>query len=489
MPIARLNICLKGEPMGIGKKLGLCLSTVLLLCVLTATVGWFAIQSVCDQLDVALRETTHKIELSSDLKANVFAFRLQERGMLLFSFIKAAEQVDSCRAAFDKAMNIAFDRIEQMRALSPSPEERGVLDEAKAAVTEYKQHQLEVRELLAAGKLDDATRWDKAYLVTGGARIIAAIDHLNQIDHDANTQAAAQADALRGQAHRWIAICVLLGIPVAFFVLRVVAKTSQELRHTADGLEAATAKLDIESGQMAAGSQSLAEGASHQAASIQETSASSSEVGSRARQSAVEMNKANELVRKAQENFSSADQSLKEMLSAMNDIANASSKVAKVIKTIDEIAFQTNILALNAAVEAARAGEAGAGFAVVADEVRNLAQRSAVAARETADLIEESINSSAGGREKVDRVSQAITAISLHMQQASEYMEHAAAGSGEQANGIEQIGRTIAQIERITQDTAATANQTAQASVRLGDHSSELKEMVVRLGQIVGQAA
>jgi methyl-accepting chemotaxis protein len=177
------------------------------------------------------------------------------------------------------------------------------------------------------------------------------------------------------------------------------------------------------------------------------------------------------------------------MLSAMNDIANASGKVAKVIKTIDEIAFQTNILALNAAVEAARAGEAGAGFAVVADEVRNLAQRSAVAARETADLIEESINSSAGGREKVDRVSQAITAISLHMQQASEYMEHAAAGSGEQANGIEQIGRTIAQIERITQDTAATANQTAQASVRLGDHSSELKEMVVRLGQIVGQAA
>jgi methyl-accepting chemotaxis protein/methyl-accepting chemotaxis protein-1 (serine sensor receptor) len=475
--------------MGIGKKLGLCLSAVLLLCVVTAAVGWFAIQSVCNRMDVSLRETTHKIELSSDLRANVFAFRLQERGMLLFSFIKAGQQVDSCRVAFDKAMGIANDRIEQIRSLAASAQERAVLDDLHAGLDNYKTRQMEVRALLAAGKLDEATVWDKTYLVTGGARIVAAIDKLNQLDHDTNEQALVEAEAQRGQAQRWIAVCLLAGLPLAFLVLRIVARTSDQLRRTADGLEAATANLDRESGQMAADSQSLAQGASHQAASIQETSASSTEVSSRARRSAEQMKMATDLVRKAQENFSAADQSLKEMLEAMTDIANASGKVAKVIKTIDEIAFQTNILALNAAVEAARAGSAGAGFAVVADEVRSLAQRSALAARETATLIEESIASSAGGREKVNRVTGSIEAISHHVHQAGQYIEDAAAGSGEQAQGIEQIGRSIAQIERITQETAATANQTAQASTRLGDHSSELKEMVVRLGQIVGQAA
>jgi len=472
--------------MGIGKKLGLCLSAVLLLCVLTAAVGWFAIQSVCDRLDVSLRQTTHKIELSSDLRANVFAFRLQERGMLLFSFIKAESQVDSCRAAFDKAMGVAYDRTDQIRGLDASPQERGVLDDLRAGLDEYKKHQFEVRQLLAAGKLDEATVWDKTYLVPGGARIVAAIERLNQIDHDTNQAALVESEALRGKAQRWIAICLLAGLPLAFVVLRIVARATQQLRRTADGLQAATAKLDLESGQMAAGSQSLAQGASHQAASIEETSASSTEVSARARQSAEQMRKANDLVQKAQENFSSADKSLKEMLGAMTDIASASGKVAKVIKTIDEIAFQTNILALNAAVEAARAGEAGAGFAVVADEVRSLAQRSAVAARETATLIEESIASSAGGREKVNRVTESIEAISSHVQQASQCIEQAAAASGEQATGIEQIGRSIVQIERITQETAATANETAEASTRLGSHSSELKEMVVRLAQIVG---
>jgi methyl-accepting chemotaxis protein/methyl-accepting chemotaxis protein-1 (serine sensor receptor) len=194
-------------------------------------------------------------------------------------------------------------------------------------------------------------------------------------------------------------------------------------------------------------------------------------------------------VQQAQENFTSANESLREMLGAMTDIANASGKVAKVIKTIDEIAFQTNILALNAAVEAARAGEAGAGFAVVADEVRSLAQRSAFAARETATLIEESIASSAGGREKVDRVSESIDAISHNVRQASQCIAQAAAESGEQASGMEQIGRSMSLMERITQETAATANETAEASTRLGDHSSELKEMVIRLGQIVGHQA
>ncbi len=165
-------------------------------------------------------------------------------------------------------------------------------------------------------------------------------------------------------------------------------------------------------GQISSSSQSLAQGASQQAASLEETSASSEEINSMARKNAENSQSANGLVTQSQQKFHETNQSLESMVVAMGDIKDSSDKVAKIIKVIDEIAFQTNILALNAAVEAARAGEAGMGFAVVADEVRNLAQRCAQAARDTAALIEESIVKSNDGKVKVDQVAVAIRAIS-----------------------------------------------------------------------------
>jgi len=160
--------------------------------------------------------------------------------------------------------------------------------------------------------------------------------------------------------------------------------------------------------------------------------------------------------------------------------------MSKIIKTIDEIAFQTNILALNAAVEAARAGEAGMGFAVVADEVRNLAQRCAQAAKDTAALIEESIAKSNDGKTKVDQVAVAIHAITEESGKVKTLVDEVNLGSQEQARGIEQIGKAITQMEQVTQRTAANSEESAAAAEELNAQSETLKDVVVRLSAMVG---
>jgi methyl-accepting chemotaxis protein/methyl-accepting chemotaxis protein-1 (serine sensor receptor) len=169
----------------------------------------------------------------------------------------------------------------------------------------------------------------------------------------------------------------------------------------------------------------------------------------------------------------------------MNGINSSSEKISKIIKVIDEIAFQTNILALNAAVEAARAGEAGMGFAVVADEVRNLAQRSAQAARDTAGLIEESIAKSNDGKTKLEQVAKAVRSITESSGKVKTLVDEVKLGSQEQARGIEQVAKAITQMERVTQATAASAEESASASEELTAQSEALREIVVELAGMV----
>ena len=195
-----------------------------------------------------------------------------------------------------------------------------------------------------------------------------------------------------------------------------------------------------------------------------------------------------DLMTQSQRKYVQANQSLDESVVAMGEINTQSDKIARIIKVIDEIAFQTNILALNAAVEAARAGEAGMGFAVVADEVRNLAQRSAQAAKDTAALIEESIAKSDDGKLKVDQVATAIRAITEEAGKVKTLVDEVNLGSQEQARGIEQIGKAIAQMEQVTQKTAANAEESASAAEELNAQSMTLKNVVERLTAMVGGA-
>lgn len=183
-----------------------------------------------------------------------------------------------------------------------------------------------------------------------------------------------------------------------------------------------------------------------------------------------------------------ANFNLQQMVESMNEINASSDKISKIIQVIDAIAFQTNILALNAAVEAARAGEAGMGFAVVADEVRNLAQRSAQAAKDTADLIAESVSRSNDGKNKLSQVSNAMGSITDSANRVKTLVEDVRMSSEQQASGIEQVAKAIVQMQQVTQTTAMHAQESASSGLELASQSEALRAIVGRLEGMVGKA-
>ncbi|HYM26009.1 MAG TPA: methyl-accepting chemotaxis protein, partial [Vicinamibacterales bacterium] len=238
--------------------------------------------------------------------------------------------------------------------------------------------------------------------------------------------------------------------------------------------------------QVSTSAQSLSQGATEQAASLEETSASMEEMSSMTRRNAENSQSAADLMGEVDTRVKDSNQALSDMVASMGSIRESSRQVAKIIKTIDEIAFQTNILALNAAVEAARAGEAGMGFAVVADEVRNLAQRSAQAAKDTAELIEASIQRTEGGSHKVEQVAASITAITDSVVKVKSLVDDVSTASRQQSQGIDQVSQAIAQMEKVTQTTAATAEESAAASEELSAQASTALSVVGRLETLVG---
>jgi methyl-accepting chemotaxis protein len=280
-----------------------------------------------------------------------------------------------------------------------------------------------------------------------------------------------------------LALSVLSGAGVIIVIRRII----RELRRTVTELDQGAVQVASAAGQVASSSQSLAQGSSEQAASLEETSASSEEINSVARRNSETSRAAVNLVGNAQQQFVSTEKSLDQMVGAMDEINQSSEKISKIIKVIDEVAFQTNILALNAAVEAARAGEAGMGFAVVADEVRNLAQRCAQAAKDTASLIEESISKSHGGREKVDQVASAIRSVTRDSGKIKDLIEEVSSSSGEQSLGIEQVSKAILEMQQVTQRVAASAEESAAASQELTAQSASLKHVAERLSVMVGR--
>ena len=293
--------------------------------------------------------------------------------------------------------------------------------------------------------------------------------------------------AARDQAV-WSARRTLIAIGLVAIVIMVLSmrlllrwKLEAPLQATASEIRESAGQVLQLSRMVATSSQSLSQGATEQAASLEETSASMEEMASMTRKNAENATQATSLVTDVAGHVVASNVALSEMVESMTSIKESSNKVAKIIKTIDEIAFQTNILALNAAVEAARAGEAGMGFAVVADEVRNLAQRSAQAARDTAVLIEESIARSQNGATKVEQVAAAIQAITASVQQVKGIVEEVRESSHQQTQGIDQVSQAIAQMEKVTQTTAATAEESASASEQLTAQAESSIAVVAKL--------
>jgi methyl-accepting chemotaxis protein len=278
-------------------------------------------------------------------------------------------------------------------------------------------------------------------------------------------------------------VVVLLGVLTTFLVARSI--TNPINRITA-GLSDASNRVATGAEQVSDSSRQLAEGTSEQAASLEESSSSLEQMAGMTRRNAENANQAMRIVRESKEDMGVAGQAMDALVNSMRDIASASEKTQKIIKTIDEIAFQTNLLALNAAVEAARAGEAGAGFAVVADEVRNLAMRAAEAAKSTSALIEETTRKVSEGAALAAGANEAFGRVREGADSVSEIVGEITAASSEQAQGIEQINKAVSQMDRIVQQNAANAEESASASNDMNNQARTVKENVQELAALIG---
>jgi len=372
-----------------------------------------------------------------------------------------------------------FDAIE---LLTRSPEMKSVSANMREALREWDRRWKAAQDL-AAARQPSAAAFVSAR-ETNNRLYELASQATRQARRDLAQQAVAAQQRYATQRLLLILLIVASAL-VAGWRLRAVHKMTDMLKKMSmrgieEGNELATAAA-----QVSMSAQSLAQTASEQAASLEETSATMEELAAMTRQNADRAQRVATLMHKTDQDVADSNASMGAAIQSMIAIDQSSQRVSRILKTIDEITFQTNILALNAAVEAARAGEAGLGFAAVAEEVRNLAQRSASAARDTAVLVEESMANSRDGRGKVEQLGAALDSITAQVREAREFLDEVTTGSLQQAQGIAQITEAITQMEQITQLMATTSEQNAAASEEMSAYSTSAIKVASALQRFV----
>ena len=408
----------------------------------------------------------------------------------IYKLVSSTDQEDRARLEADIKATMAENTkaYNDLERLVKSPSGRELLDKTKAARAAYGRVRDQVFALSRQSTTNaSAYRLARTQMDPACEQYVAALGALmdcSKVEADTGTKAietavlTSQRSALTG-----LGLNVVVGVGLAVIIIR---GTTKSLSQVATALDDGAARVASAAGQLSSTSQSLAEGASEQAASLEQTSASLEELSSMTQRNAENSQRANDLSKQARRAAETGAADIQAMSAAMVAIKTSSDDIAKIIKTIDEIAFQTNILALNAAVEAARAGEAGMGFAVVADEVRNLAQRCAQAARETAAKIEGAITRTRQGAELSAKVSQVLDEILTRARQVDELASEVAGASREQSQGFTQINTAVGQMDRVTQGNAATAEESAAAAEQLNAQAETMRHSARELLALVG---
>ncbi len=475
--------------MTISKKLLLSLGALVAFVLGLSYVSLSGLNSMTDSLDTAYKKIFKKADLAAVINIAASDLPLAERGILLSLYTKNQQlQTDSIKKFDESKQRMEKALAEVIPIVIVEESKRNLESIQRSMGTWATEHQAMMR-LVEAGQPDAAFKIFHERILPLGDAVTKAADTVTAVQWRLARESEAQATATEVRAKWLVTAFITLSLFVGAIVLFVVRMIDKSLTLAVGELSEGAEQVSSAAAQVSASSQSLAQGASEQAASLEETSASSEEINSMARKNSENSRGAADLMTQSQNKFTQANVSLDQSVTAMAEINTQSDKISKIIKVIDEIAFQTNILALNAAVEAARAGEAGMGFAVVADEVRNLAQRCAQAAKDTASLIEESIAKSNDGKVKVDQVASMIRAITEESARVKTLVDEVNLGSQEQTRGIEQIGKAIIQMEQVTQKTAANAEESASAAEELNAQSETLKGVVERLAAMVGGSA
>jgi methyl-accepting chemotaxis protein len=431
------------------------------------------------------------------LPAMQLVYRAQRNAVdynqIVYRHIGSDDPADMQRLEGDlKAVTADNDKIyEDLKGLLTTAKGQQLLEQTTTARAEYVKIRNDVIAMSRqATNNTQAYRLGRTQLDPASVRYLSNLEALVNFiktNADASTHgiqsavSSSQVGILIG-----LALAVLVGMGLSYFISR---STSLLLSRVATTLNDGSNQVASAAAQVSGNSQSLAEGASEQAASMEETGSSLEEMSSMTKRNADNSQKANELARETRSAAEKGAADMQNMIAAMDGIKTSSDEIAKIIKTIDEIAFQTNILALNAAVEAARAGEAGMGFAVVADEVRSLAQRCAQAAKETSAKIEGAIDKTGQGVEISGKVAKALEEIVGRIRQVDELVAEVATASREQSQGITQVNQAVSQMDKVTQSNAANAEESAAASEELNAQAESMKQAVVQLLALVGAEA
>jgi methyl-accepting chemotaxis protein len=468
----------------LGKRVGLGFAAVIVATLVLAVVGFSRFLAVSAAGEFLAQDpvpgTVAILEISERFIENYGAI---ERLLTATDSAAARAQVDLTQRELDKLLRDyeATITLDEDRTLFRSFNEARGTSRANADT---------VISLLAQGKQAEALDAAEKRLAPSFAAARSWVDKL--IDYNRRNLndgvASIHAAAVAGKQALVIGILATLAsaFVIAWFIVR---STSRVLTEVAHGLGAGSDQVASASTQVSGTSQTLAQGATEQAASLEESSAALEELAGMTRRNAESATTAKATAATSRELADQGTRQIAALHTAMSEIESASADIAKILGTIDEIAFQTNILALNAAVEAARAGESGAGFAVVADEVRALAKRCAEAARETADKIERSRAKSAQGSAITAEVATGFQSIARHIHELDAVVGDISTATQEQSEGLGQVSRAVADMDKVTQATAANAEEAAAAAEELNAQAAAMREAVTHLQALVGNAS
>ncbi|MFN8060408.1 MAG: methyl-accepting chemotaxis protein [Vicinamibacterales bacterium] len=472
----------------IGKKLYGGVGALALALALLVAASVYGVRLLHESIADLASEVAPNLALAKEIWGQSDTMALNARNAVI-----AAAQHDA--AAVTAAKNGARAAVDRLKTDVDALHENAKLERVRD-LTQEMTKEADAWWAASIGIWDKAAAFDGPAAVGGVAALVphrkaiqAASEEIVKLQEGRLTAASETAERSYNMVVRLSMVLSVAALVVAGLVFWAVKGINVALTRTASELKEGADQVRAASGQVATAAQSLSQGSTEQAASLEETSASLEEMLAMTRQNADNSQQAATLMADVDRQVAQSNQVLRDMVSSMENIRESSTKVAKIIKTIDEIAFQTNILALNAAVEAARAGEAGMGFAVVADEVRNLAQRSAQAAKDTASLIDESSANATAGSTKVEQVTSVIGEITDSVSKVKSLVDEVSVASKQQAQGIDQVTQAVAQMEKVTQTTAATAEESAAASEELNAQAETTRTVVGHLQEMVSGAA
>ncbi len=464
--------------------------TVSALGLLLGACSIFWITGLNKSMQYAVNVASNRRSIAKDLYSATLKMQSLDRAIMLRSIMQQGAGAEDNKREYRDVMASVRSELPQYQALIEDEAGRKGYETVRAEMDQLFQAHDELVQYMDQQKFDMVQKTaDEKVMPRAEAFIAATKDLVNQ--EGARMKAATEGAATKATTATWVSILLtIVSLAVSGVVIVIVQKISKTLLRLADSMSSGAEQVASAATQVAAVSQSLAQASSEQAASLEETSASGHDLAAMTRRNVEHTQRASDSVLETDRQLKLANETLGNMVGSMDAINASSKKISKIIKVIDEIAFQTNILALNAAVEAARAGEAGMGFAVVADEVRNLAQRCAQAARDTAGLIEESIQTVDGGSAKLAQVVAAIEGIAQQATGVKELMANVRDGSEEQSRNIDQISAAVAQMQKVTQNTAASAEEGAAASEEMTGHAQSMRSSVNELQVLVaGDAA